>query len=613
MDGVHEKMTWPGWKGVVGGGASVCLLLFHRRVFLLGGETGAPGTGLPQAGWHRRLVVVGRGLRHGLWRRVQRVRKVWRVRQRTLGLGSPPVCHEPAGNGYCHGDQRKQSGDHQGNDETELGQTDTVNLLDFRTRFSSGCHLVLLLLKGQDGIGLHHDFLSKLPFLEGGAHLQVCAWRLSTPSSAKGVYTVAVYRWTRSEADSNVALESQVVAAGKLEGIEACHQHLVLRIVLPVVKYRPVGGTAVGVGHLVLRLFLIVHSLGNAATCKATIDLMWLNCDFEEQVVSDLSTADLLAVHSADLHLTSWWRTRVGDRARCGNHADIESQGHSLFTGVVDTLDVVRPGAVRHQLGVFLDDQHEGGLPVDVYQATGVEEHLEVDRLTLAAGHEAAALGVLAVALDVDDSVEAVQLNQHLYSIGQAHNIKATWRNIRTGRFCPWWGRNSSVAAVDLVIRVTDEVGRADTYGDVVCDCAQRAWTTNVARWYALMSVDVTLLVQGTIIIGSAFLCDSFTSTNEWITDGARGADTVIASWQVDALRSRCTWIVNRDTFVDVSTNSVRLELVSSWAHTEALLWANIDAVFVLRARVGGRAVPACQDTVLSNTVIVWWASTSAA
>lgn len=36
LDGVHEKMTWPGWKGVVGGGgSSVCLLLFRGWVFLL--------------------------------------------------------------------------------------------------------------------------------------------------------------------------------------------------------------------------------------------------------------------------------------------------------------------------------------------------------------------------------------------------------------------------------------------------------------------------------------------------------------------------------------------------------------------------------------------------
>lgn len=340
------------------------------------------------------------------------------MRQRTLCLGSSPVCHEPAGNGHCHGDQRKQRGDHQGDDETKLGQADTVNLLDLWTRFGSGCHLALLLLESQNGIRLHHDFLSKLSFLEGSAHLQVCSRCLTTPSPAKGIYAIAVYGWTRSKADSNVTLEPQIVAAGKLEGIEACHQHLILWIVLPVVEDRPIGGAAVGISHLILCLFLVVHSLSNAATCKATIDLMWLHCDLEQQVISDFGTADFLAVHGTDLHLTSRWRARVGDCARCSNHADVESQGHSLFASVVDALDVVRPGTVRYQLGVFLDDQHEGGFSVDVHQAAGVEEHLEVDSLALAAGHEAAALGVLAVALHVDDSVETVQLNQHLNPIG---------------------------------------------------------------------------------------------------------------------------------------------------------------------------------------------------
>lgn len=166
---------------------------------------------------------------------------------------------------------------------------------------------------------------------------------------------------------------------------------------------------------------------------------------------------------------------------------------------------------------------------------------------------------------------------------------------------------------MDLVIRVTNKVRRADTYGDMVRDCAQCTWATNVARRYALMGVDVALLVQRTVVVSSAFLFNAFASANEWVPNSAGGTYTVIASWQVDTFRSRCTWIVNCDTFVDVSTNSVRLELVTSWAHTEALLWANIDAVFVLRARVGGRAVPACHNTVLSNTVIVWWTSTRAA
>lgn len=247
--------------------------------------------------------------------------------------------------------------------------------------------------------------------MKGSAQLQICARCLTPPSSAKGVYAVTVHGWARSKADSNVALEPEVVATRELEGIEACHQHLVLRIILPVVKNGPVRGTAIGICHLILRLFFIVHGLGNAATCKATIDFMWLNCDLEQQVISNLSTAYFFAIHSADLHLARGRWASVGNCARRGYHADIESQRHSLLASVVDTLDVVSASTVCDQFGMFLDDEHERGLSIDVHQAAGVEEHLEVDRLTLAAAHQTATLGILAVALHVDDTIEAVQLN----------------------------------------------------------------------------------------------------------------------------------------------------------------------------------------------------------
>lgn len=127
-----------------------------------------------------------------------------------------------------------------------------------------------------------------------------------------------------------------------------------------------------------------------------------------------------------------------------------------------------------------------------------------------------------------------------------------------------------------------------------------------------MTSVDVTFLVQRTVVICPAFLFNAFASTDEWIADSAGGADAVVASWQVDAFSSWCTWVVDCDALIDINTNSIGLELVASWAHTETLLWAHVDAVFILRARVGSSAVPTCQNTVLSNTIIVWWTPTSA-
>lgn len=417
------------------------------------------------------------------------------MRQRTLGLCPPPVRHEPAGDGHGHGHQGEQRGDHQRDDEPELGQAHAVDLLDLGARFGRGCHLALFPLEGEDGVGLHHDLLAELSLLEGGADLEVCAGGLTPPPPAKGIHAVTVHGWARSEADADVALEAQVVAAGELEGVEACHEHLVLRIVLPVVKDGAVRGTAVGIRHLVLRLFLVVHGLGDAATGEPTVDLMWLHSDLQQQVVSNLGTAHFLAIHSADLHLARGRGASVGNGARRGDHADVESERDGLLARVVDALDVVGPRAVRDQLGVLLDDEHEGGLAVDVHQAARVEEHLEVDRLALAARHQPAALGVLAVALHIDHPVEAVQLHQHLHPVRQAHHVKATGRNVRTRWFRPWWWRNSFVAAVDLVVRVSNEIGWTDANGDVVRNSTQGAWTTNVTRWCALMSVDVTFLV----------------------------------------------------------------------------------------------------------------------
>lgn len=598
VDGVCEQMTRDGLGGLVG------------LLAPLAGER--PRAGLPQAGRHRGWVVVGRGLRHGLGRGVQRVGEVGRVGQGALGLGSPPVRHEPAGDGHGHGHQREQRGDHQRDDEPQLGQAHAVDLLDLGTRFGRGRHLALFPLEGEDGVGLHHDLLAELPLLEGAApHLQVCG--LPPPPPAKGIHAVTVHGRAGSEADADVALEAQVVAAGELEGVEAGHEHLVLGIVLPVVKDGAVRGAAIGVCHLVLRLLLVVHGLGNAATGKPAIDLMRLYSDLEQQVVPDLGATDFLAVHGADLHLARGRGARVGNGARRGDHADVEAQGDGLLARVVDALDVVGAGAVGDQLGVLLDDEHEGGLAVDVHQAARVEEHLEVDRLALAARHQPAALGVLAVPLHVDHPVEAVQLHQHLHPVRQAHHIEATRWNVRTRWFRPWWWGHSVVAAMDLVIWVTNKVGRTDANGNVVRHSAQGAWSANVARGCALMRVDITLLVQRAVIVCLASFLNPFTSANEWIAHGAGRTDAIVASWKVDAFRPRRARVMDGDTLVDIYAHSVGLKLVASWADTEALLGPDVDAVLILGARVRRRAVTARQDAVFSHTVVVGWAATCAA
>lgn len=449
--------------------------------------------------------------------------------------------------------------------------------------------------------------------MERVAQLEVGAWCLATPSPPKRIHAVAVHRWAGAETDADVALEAQVVAAGELEGVEARHQHLVLRVVLPVVEDGAIRRAAVGIRHLVLRLFLVVHRLGDAAAGETAVDFVGLHCDLQQEVVTDLGAADLLAIHSTDLHLAGGWGTRIGNGARCRDHADVEAEGDSFLAGVVDALDVVGPGAVGDQLGVLLDDQNEGGLPVDVHQAARVEEHLEVHRLPLAARHNAPALGVLAVALDVDHPVEAVQLHQHLHPVRQAHHVEAAGRNVGHWRYSPGRWRNSMVASVNLVIGVSNEIRGTHAYGNMVGDCARGAGTTDVARWNTLVRTPVALLVQSTVVVRSAALLDVFASMNKGISNGAGGADTVVAAGQVDAVGVRSTRIVDRDALVDVSAHPIRLQLKSSGTDAEAFLVPNVDAVLILGAGVGRCAVSAGQDAELSDTVVVGRTATGAA
>lgn len=331
--------------------------------------------------------------------------------------------------------------------------------------------------------------------MEGVAQLKIGVFCLTPAPSTKGINAITVHRRTGSKADTNVALEAQVVAARELEGIETSHEHFVLRVVFPIVKNGSICGTAVGICHFVLRFFLVVHSLGNTAASEPTIDFMGLHCDFEQKVITDLGTANFLAIHCANLHLARGRRPSVGNGSRCCDHADVEAKGDCFFACVVDTLDVIGPGPVRHQLGMLLDDKDESSLSVDVHQTTSVEEDLEVHGLLLAARHDAPALRVLAVALDIDDPIEAVQQHQHLDPICQAHHIQTTRRDVHLGRCRSWRRRNASVTTMNLVIGISNKIWGAHTDGNVVCNCAGRAGPTDVARWCALACAHIAFFV----------------------------------------------------------------------------------------------------------------------
>ena len=93
--------------------------------------------------------------------------------------------------------------------------------------------------------------------------------------------------------------------------------------------------------YQVLIFTVVAHSCGNTASCKASIDGVWLDVHLQHEVVANLSAGDVVAVGVADPHTARWRRSRVGDRARRGQHRHVEADGDVLRAGVVDTADSV--------------------------------------------------------------------------------------------------------------------------------------------------------------------------------------------------------------------------------------------------------------------------------
>lgn len=147
-----------------------------------------------------------------------------------------------------------------------------------------------------------------------------------------------------------------------------------------------------------------------------------LHIHSEQQVVSNLRTVHFSSVRVRDGHDASRGRSGVGDGPRRRYHADVESQSDGLLSGVVDALDVVGLGAVRHQLGVLLDHENEGCIAIGVYEPARVEDDLEIDDVPLPVADYPPALVVLAVTFHVQDSIKGLQVNRYLDAVGQAHH-----------------------------------------------------------------------------------------------------------------------------------------------------------------------------------------------
>lgn len=100
----------------------------------------------------------------------------------------------------------------------------------------------------------------------------------TSSSTTEGVGASAVDRLTLSEANADVALESDVVARWEFKCIEVGHEGVGIGVVIPFTKNGRIRCATVLVGHDVLVLHILFHRLGNARSRKAAINSYEKNC-----------------------------------------------------------------------------------------------------------------------------------------------------------------------------------------------------------------------------------------------------------------------------------------------------------------------------------------------
>lgn len=196
-------------------------------------------------------------------------------------------------------------------------------------------------------------------------------------ATAEGIVAPTIYRLTASKAYAYVTLESDVVAAGELERVETSHQRLGLGVLFPLPEYRWIRRAAVLVCYHILVLQVVLHGLGDAVARESTINRGRLDLHLQHQVVTNLGGIDLISVLRNYLHHAHRWRAGISDCSSGRQHGDVEAKSNVLFSRLVYALDVICLCFVSHQLRMFLYDEDEAGLSVDVYQSATAERNLE--------------------------------------------------------------------------------------------------------------------------------------------------------------------------------------------------------------------------------------------
>lgn len=198
--------------------------------------------------------------------------------QGSTGFGLPSICHEPAGDSNGDGHERQQSCDHQGDDESDLGD---AHLLVLGAQAGSGVHPGLFpSFDGEDGVGLHRNLFPELAGVHAAFDIAFAALNssglvaivvvfadFSSPPTV-GVDTAAILGLALAETHADVALEPDVVLRRELEGAEGGRQHAKAALVLPFAKDGWIRGAAVIVSDKVFVFTIVVHRVGNTASAK---------------------------------------------------------------------------------------------------------------------------------------------------------------------------------------------------------------------------------------------------------------------------------------------------------------------------------------------------------
>ena len=274
------------------------------------------------------------------------------MRQRPGGLRTSPVGHQPAGHRDGHRHQGQKGSDDERDDEADLGDANILVSSPASLGVNQG---VCPSLNGKNGVGVDGDLLSQL----SGVDLRFRLGLSLLPPV--GVVPGTVLGLTLAEADSDVAVELDVVAAGELEGVEDGGENSLLSLVLPLSEDGRIRSTAVLVRHQILVVSVIIHGLGHTAPGVTSVDGIRLHIHLEHETITDLSSVYILSIGITNSHGAGGRGASVGNGPGCGQHGHIEAHVNLLYSSVVYTAYSVGLGLESHQLGMFLDDENKVG------------------------------------------------------------------------------------------------------------------------------------------------------------------------------------------------------------------------------------------------------------